>query len=169
MKWALWRATVLGILTASTAAAQHARISAGYGRILPSGEYWSRNRAGWQLMGAVEATIPRTPLGLRVDGMHAETRFRSDFAVNTLKVDVVTANLVCHIGAPMALLRLYLLGGVGYVVNISEYGPGFAAGSGVSVGTGPWKAFVEGRFVDAHTSRLPLNSFTVTGGLSFGL
>jgi hypothetical protein len=172
MKWALWSATVLGILTASTATAQHARVSAGYGRMLPTGEYLSVHEAGWQFMGAVEAALPRTPLGLRADGMYGGTRSRSVFDVGTTKLTIVTASLVCHIGAPVVPLHPYLLAGVGYSVDEPGYDAAFAGGGGLSVGTGPWKPFVETRFITAGsigTSHTRVTVIAVIGGLSFGL
>jgi hypothetical protein len=172
MKRIILSTMLLGLLTASTATAQHARISAGYGRMLPTGDYSHMERTGWQLMGAVEVTLPRTPLGLRADGMHGGTRGRSSFEGGTLKVSVVTASLVCHIGSPVAPLRPYLLAGVG--VNIAETArpAGFAGGAGLTVGAGGWKAFVEARFIsagNAGSSSTPLTFVAVTGGLSFGL
>jgi hypothetical protein len=172
MKWALWSATVLGILTASTATAQHVRITAGYGRILPTADYSRRDKEGWQLMGVVEVTVPRTPLGLRADGMYGGTRSRDVFHVGTFHFSVVTAAVVCHIGSPAAPLRPYLLGGIGYSTSQPEWAPAFAGGGGLSLAAGPWKAFVEGRFVRAGNvgiTTTPITFVAVTGGLSFGL
>ena len=171
MKWALWSATVLGILTASTATAQHARVSAGYGRILPTGRFLDNHEPGWQLMGTVEVAVPRTPLGLRVDGMYGGNQGRSDFDVGTFHFSVVTAAVVCHIGSPAAPLRPYLLGGVGYSTGQPQWAPAFAGGGGLSLGAGPWKAFVEGRYISAGNAGItttPVTFVAVTGGLSFG-
>lgn len=124
-------------------------------------------------MGAVEVTLPRTPLWLRADAMYGGTGGRSSFEVGILKVNVVTASLVCHIGSPVAPLRPYLLAGVGYNIAEPAYDAAFAGGAGLSVGAGTWKgAFVEGRFIsagNAGTTQAPLTFVAITGGLSFGL
>jgi hypothetical protein len=172
MKRALLSAMVLGILSTSTATAQHARISAGYGRMLPTGDYSSTDQGGWQLMGAVEVTVPHTPLGLRLDQMYGGSRGRTSFDVGTFNVSVVTTSVVCHIGSPAAPLRPYLLAGVGYSVLEPEWDFAFTGGGGLSVGAGPWKAFVEGRVIsagNAGSTQTPLTFVAITGGLSFGL
>jgi hypothetical protein len=173
MKRGLIGGILLGILTASTATAQDVRITAGYGRILPTADYSRRFEKGWQLMGAVEVTVPRTPLGLRVDGMYGGTGFRDDgFTVGSFHFSVATAAVVCHIGSPAAPLRPYLLGGIGYSTSQPEWAPAFAGGGGLSLAAGPWKAFVEGRFVRAGNvgiTTTPITFVAVTGGLSFGL
>jgi len=69
MKRALLNLMVLGCLAASPAAAQHGRLSLGAGGMMPSGSYATVDKTGWQLMAAVELTLPDTPLALRVDGM----------------------------------------------------------------------------------------------------
>jgi hypothetical protein len=79
--------------------------------------------------------------------------------------------MVCHIGSPAAPLRPYLLGGVGYSTGEPEWDSAFAGGGGLSLGAGPWKAFVEGRFIsagNAGSTTTPLTFVAVTGGLSFG-
>lgn len=125
-------------------------------------------------MGAVEVTLPHTPLGLRLDQMYGGTRGRSASDVGTFHMSVVTTSLVCHIGLPVAALRPYLLAGVGYNVLESDrtWDAAVAWGAGLSVGGGPWKGFVEGRFIsagNAGTTQTPLTFVAITGGLSFGL
>ena len=180
----LLTAIVLEILAASTATAQDARFSVGTGLMLPSGDYYAGLQQptgdydpGFQFTGTIEVTFPRTPVGVRVDGIYGyihhqfHDSFYNAFYVNqTLKLNGGTANLVYHIGASRRLRRLYLLAGAGFiVVNNSEYDAAFTAGTGLSVGAGLSRLFVEGRFVSVRTSGSALNFFPVTGGLSFGL
>jgi hypothetical protein len=171
------------ILTVSTASAQDARFNVGAGWMLPTGDYWNKPNvyhesqsagAAWQLMGAVEVTIPRAPVGLRVDGMYGKIRRHGSFDVNgSTKLNGGTADLVYRIGAPMVPVRLYLLAGLGYYsVDLglgSESNVGYNAGTGLSIGAGPTKVFVEGRYISVQTSGSAMNFFPVTAGLSFGL
>src|ERR1700741_1442140 len=107
MKRASWSAIVLTVLTASTATAQHAWISAGYGREVPTGAMTQKDRGGQQVMIAAEVTLPHTPLALRGDLMYGETYGRSAFEVGAFKVSVSTLGLAGYIGSPVERLRLY--------------------------------------------------------------
>jgi hypothetical protein len=162
---------VLGIVTTSTATAQHVRFGAGYGWILPTGDFSSTSESGWQFMGSVEVTLPHTPLALRADGMYGGTEGKDGFGVGTFHVSIWTASLVCHIGSPVAPLRPYVLAGVGWDIAESPYEGAFTAGAGLSVGPKRWKAFAEARYVSAGnfgSTSTPLTFVAITGGLSFG-
>jgi len=160
-------------LGASPAAAQKARLSLGVGGVKPSGEYGSIDNMGWQLMGALEVGLPKSPLGVRADLTYGQTTHQASFFSGSTKLSGVSADAVYHIGAPMVPVRVYVLGGLGmYHVDIdgtSETKPSFNAGTGLALGIGPMKVFGEARFMSVLTSGSSLNFFPVTVGLTFGM
>jgi hypothetical protein len=167
----------------STASAQHARFSVGAGVMVPSGDYWSRpdyfghptgvDAVGWQVMGAVEITIPRTRLGLRLDGLYGTIGGADGFNPFSYTLRGGTASLVYHVGAPLAPVGFYLLGGAGYIttgdLGAVYGGPvsnvAYAGGAGLSGSTGPIKVFVELRFITLQTMYGALNIIPVTVGV----
>ena len=152
-------------------AAQHVRAGVGYGWMLPTGDFSSTDETGWQFLGAVEVTLPRTPLAIRADGMYGGTQGKDAFEVGTYHVSVWTASLVCHIGSPVAPIRPYVLAGVGFNAAESAYDAALTAGTGLSVGPSRWKAFAEARYIsagNAGSTSTPLTFVAITGGLSFG-
>ena len=174
MKRALLSMMALGCIAASPAAAQHGRLSLGAGGMVPSGDYSTIDNAGWQLMGAVELSLPDTPMALRVDGMYGQASHQDAVSFpGSTKLNGGTADLVYRIGAPMVPVRLYLLAGVGYYSVDMDGGSvsniAYAGGAGLSIGAGPTKVFVEGRYISVQTSGSAMNFFPVTAGLSFGL
>ena len=177
MKRVLLSFMVLGwiaALSASPAAAQKARLSIGAGGVVPTGDYSTVDNAGWELMGAVELGIPRSPLGVRVDAMYGQTSHQGGLFSGSTKLSGGTANAVYRIGAPMVPVKLYVLGGLGYYkvdlgAGASESKVAFDGGTGLRLGLGPMNVFGEARFISVRTSGSPLNFFPVTVGLSFGM
>lgn len=173
MKRVLLSVMAVGCIAASTAVAQHGRLSLGAGGMVPSGSYSTVDKAGWQVMGAIELTLPDTPLALRVDGMWAQASHQDAVLVSgTTKLNGGTGDLVFRIGAPTVPVLLYLMGGVGYyAVHIDagwDSNIAYVGGTGLSFGTGSTKVFLEGRFISVRTSGGAMNFFPVTAGLSFG-
>jgi hypothetical protein len=173
MKRALLSLMALGCIAASPAAAQHGRLSLGAGGMMPSGAYSTVDKTGWQLMGAVELTLPDTPLALRVDAMWGQAGHQNAVLFpGSSKLNGGTVDLVCRLGAPMVPVLLYVMGGVGYyAVNVGggwDSNLAYAGGAGLSFGAGSTRVFVEGRFISVRASGGAMNFFPVTAGLSFG-
>jgi hypothetical protein len=162
----------LGLIAASSAAAQRPRISVGVGGVKPSGDYGTFDNMGWNVLGAVEMGLPKSPLAVRVDVIYGQTSHQSGPA-GTTKLSGVSADAVYHIGAPMVPVRMYVLAGAGYyrvgIDNVSETKPAFNAGTGVSLGLGPMKVFGEARFITVRTDGNALNFFPVNVGITFGM
>ena len=163
----------LAALSASPAAAQRPRLSLGIGGVMPSGDYGTIDNFGWNLTGALEVGLPKSPLAVRADLLYGQTSHDPSFLTGSTKLTGVTANAVYHIGAPMVPVRLYMLAGVGYYHVGADGGgetkPAFDAGTGVSLGLGPMKVFGEARFITVRTSGSALNFFPINVGLTFGM
>jgi hypothetical protein len=172
MKRLLLCLIALGSIAASSAAAQRPRISVGVGGVKPSGDYGAFDNMGWNLLGAVEVGLPKSPLAVRVDFIYGQTSHQGGFA-GTTKLSGVSADAVYHIGAPMVPVKLYVLAGAGYyrvgIDDVSETKPAFNAGTGVSLGLGPMKVFGEARFITVRTSGSAVNFFPVNVGITFGM
>jgi hypothetical protein len=162
----------LGLIAASSAAAQRPRISVGVGGVKPSGDYGAFDNMGWNLLGAVEMGLPKSPLAVRVDVIYGQTSHQGGPA-GTTKLSGVSADAVYHVGAPMVPVKLYVLAGAGYyrvgIDGVSETKPAFNAGTGVSLGLGPMKLFGEARFITVRTSGSAVNFFPVNVGITFGM
>jgi hypothetical protein len=176
MKRVLLGLIALGSIAASSpAAAQRPRLSLGAGGVKPSGDYGTVDNMGWNLLGALEVGLPKSPLAVRADLIYGQTTHQGgNLFTGSTKLSGVSADAVYHIGAPMVPVRLYLLAGVGYyhvaVDGASgESKPSFNAGTGVSLGIGPMKVFGEARFITVRTSTSALNFFPVNVGLTFGM
>jgi hypothetical protein len=159
---------------AAPAAAQHASLSIGGGGMKPSGDYATVDNMGWELMGAVEVSIPASPFAVRVDGMYGETSHQgSTLLTGSTKLSGGSVSAVYRIGAPAVPVRAYLLAGAGYyradIEGTSQSKPGLGGGAGVSLGIGPMKVFGEARYMTVLTSGSSLNFFPISVGLTFGL
>ena len=124
-------------------------------------------------MGAGEWTIPRAPLGLRADLMYSRIHHTALDHVHQYGNEPWyggTASLLYYIGTPILPLRFYVLAGVGYITsNGTKFSPTVVGGTGLSLGAGRVKVFVEGRFMPFDDYRFGrINFFPVTTGLSFG-
>jgi len=173
MKRVLLGLIALGSIAASSAAAQRPRISLGEGGVKPSGDYGAFDNMGWNLLGAVEVGLPKSPLAVRVDVIYGQTSHQGGFLAGSTKLSGVSADAVYHLGAPMVPVKLYVLAGAGYyrvgVDGASETKPAFNAGTGVSLGLGPMKVFGEARFITVRTSGSAVNFFPVNVGFTFGM
>ena len=175
MKRVLLGLIALGSIAAfSPAAAQRPRLSLGVGGVKPSGDYGTVDNMGWNLLGALELSLPKSPLALRADLIYGQTTHQGgSLFTGSTKLSGVSADAVYHIGAPMVPVRLYLLGGAGYyrvdVDGTSQTKPAFNAGTGLSLGVGPMKLFGEARFITVRTSGGAVNFFPVSVGLTFGM
>jgi hypothetical protein len=175
MKRVLLGLIALGsIAVSSPAAAQRPRLSLGVGGVMPSGDYGTIDNFGWNLIGALEVGLPKSPLGIRGDFLYGQTTHQSGFLLTgSTTLSGVSADAVYHIGAPMVPVRLYLLAGVGYyhvaVDGSSETKPSYNAGTGISLGVGPMKVFGEARYISVLTSNSALNFFPVNVGFTFGM
>jgi opacity protein-like surface antigen len=200
-----WSRTTTGSLvlaaciTTATLSAQGVRLHVGaaLGRAVPTGNYHGTANgdgfdAAWQGMAFVAFTLPRAPLGLRVDGTFgtngANARLKSDL---TAQLNQPTDEQAKLIGGNLDLtyalrsgsrVSPYLLGGVGmYHVTISTTSGGATSesaatklawnlGGGMSYGVGAVAAFLEARYVSvaavATFARTTL--FPVSVGLRFG-
>jgi hypothetical protein len=164
----------LAVSNASLAAAQRPRLSLGAGGVMPSGDYGTLDNVGWNLVGALEVGVPRSPLAIRAAFIYGQTTHQGgSFLTGSTKLSGVTADAVYHIGAPMVPIRLYVLAGAGYyhvgIDGTSESKPAFDAGTGLSLGLGPMKVFGEARFITVRTSGSALNFFPVNVGFTFGM
>ena len=178
MKRAVLRLMALGCaatLGVSPLAAQKARLDIGAGGVVPSGDYSTVDNAGWHMMGALELSIPRSPLHVRVDAMYGQTTHQGGLLLTgSTKLSGASADALYYIGAPMLPLRLYLLGGIGYYkvdpgAGASESNVAFNGGGGVTLGVGPVKMFGEARFITVRTSGGATNFFPLSVGLSLGM
>ena len=100
MKRVFLSVLALGFIVASTASAQHVKVSVGAGGILPSGDYSTLDNAGWHVLGAVEVGLPLTGLGVRVDGMYSQTTHDETILSGSTTLSGGSADLVYRIGAP---------------------------------------------------------------------
>ena len=175
MKKVLLGLIALGLIAASSpAAAQRPRLSLGVGGVKPSGDYGAVDNMGWNLLGALEVGLPKSPLAVRADLVYGQTTHQGGtLFTGSTKLSGLSADAVYHIGAPMVPVRLYVLAGVGYyhvdIDGTSESKPSFNAGTGLSLGVGPMKVFGEARFVTVRTSGSALNFFPVNVGFTFGM
>ena len=175
MKRVLLGLVALGSIAASSpAAAQRPRLSLGAGGVKPSGDYGAVDNMGWNVVGALEVGLPRSPLAVRADVTYGQTTHQGgSLLTGSTKLSGMTADAVYRIGAPMVPVRLYVLAGAGYyhvdIDGASESKPAFDAGTGVSLGVGPMKVFGEARFITVRTSGSAMNFFPVSVGLTFGM
>jgi hypothetical protein len=175
MKKVLLGLIAVGLIAASSpAAAQRPRLSLGLGGVKPSGDYGAVDNMGWNLLGALEVGLPKSPLAVRADLVYGQTTHQGGtLFTGSTKLSGLSADAVYHIGAPMVPVRLYVLAGVGYyhvaIDGTSETKPSFNAGTGLSLGIGPMKVFGEARFVTVRTSGSALNFFPVNVGFTFGM
>ena len=122
MKRVLFSLVALACIAASAASAQKARLSLGAGGIMPSGDYSTADNFGWELMGAVEVGVPKSPIAVRADLMWRVVAMSSTFAGNLLLIGSM-ANLIvaeraeargvrigfgeyARIGVPISLLTI---------------------------------------------------------------
>jgi hypothetical protein len=175
MKRVLLGLIALGSIAASSpAAAQRPRLSLGVGGVKPSGDYGTVDNMGWNLIGALEVGLPKSPLAVRADLIYGQTTHQgASLLTGSTKLSGLSADAVYHIGAPMVPVRLYLLAGAGYyhvdIDGTAQTKPAFNAGTGVSLGVGPMKLFGEARFITVRTTGGALNFFPVSVGLTFGM
>ena len=165
---------LIAAFNASPAAAQRARLSLGVGGVKPSGDYGALDNMGWNLIGALEVGLPKSPLSVRADVVYGQTTHQGgSLFTGSTKLSGVSADAVYHIGAPMVPVRLYLLAGAGYyhvaIDGASETKPSFSAGTGLALGLGPMKLFGEVRYISVLTSGSSLNFIPVSVGLTFGM
>src|SRR6185436_13763256 len=104
MKRVLLSLVALACIAASAASAQKARLSLGAGGIMPSGDYSTADNFGWELMGAVEVSVPKSPIAVRADLMYGHTA-HDLLTTGGTKLTGGTVNAVYRIGAPMVPLR----------------------------------------------------------------
>jgi len=175
MKRVILGLIALGSIAASSpAAAQLPRLSLGAGGVMPSGDYGTIDNVGWNLLGALEVGLPRSPFAVRADFMYSQTGHQSgSFLTGSTTLSGVSADAVYRIGAPMVPVKVYLLAGAGYyrvaIDGASETKPSYNAGAGLSFGVGPMKVFGEARFISVLTSGSAMNLFPVSVGLTFGM
>ncbi len=172
--------TVCCMALAGIAAAQapSARFGLGGGAIVPVGDYEVADKIGWHGLGMVQVGLPPLPVDIRVDGLYGHTTHKdmSGVAVpGSTKLYGGLANVVYSIG-PQAMARPYVLAGIGlYHVKVDVPGTtadetkfAFGVGGGVSVGRGPTRFFVEGRFVSVRERGGSTSFLPVTAGVTFG-
>jgi hypothetical protein len=162
---------VAALAAVSDVAAQSVRFGLGGGLALPVGDYKNSDDAGWHVFGKVDVGIPLSPLGVRVDGMYAQTSQKSLLGGHT-KLAGGTANLVWHIPTAVPALKPYFVGGVGlYNFNPgggSETKVAWGGGLGAALALGPIQGFAEARYITLQLSGRSLKLVPVTVGVSFG-
>lgn len=174
MKRVLLGLIALGSIAASSpAAAQRPRLSLGVGGVMPSGDYGTLDNVGWNLLGALEVGLPKSPLAVRADVVYGQTTHGSSFPSGSTTLSGVSADAVYHIGAPAVPVRLYLLAGAGYyhvdIDGTSQSKPSYNLGTGLSLGVGPMKLFAEARYISVLTSGSAVSFFPVNVGFTFGM
>ena len=157
--------------------AQHVRLSVGGGVIVPTGDYADADQAGWHVLGKLDLAIPKSPVGLRIDGVYGRSSHRSGVdGTATLTGGLV--DIVWHVPMGAPIVKPYLLAGGGvYHVETSIPSVSFstsqtnftlAGGVGVSFEAGPMRLFVEGRYVSVRASSGSTNFVPVTAGITMG-
>jgi outer membrane protein with beta-barrel domain len=178
------------VTVTATAAAQRqslSRLGVGLGLTAPRGEFRADANGdgfttGWQGIVFLELKVPRSPLGLRVDGTFGENpandQLKANSAPATTKMRVFGGNvdLILRLGGSSRGGGGYVLGGVGsYRVTLSTSSGGvtvdkpeskFAwnAGAGLTYPFGGAAMFLELRYIDVATAfnvgRLPFVALT---------
>ena len=162
---------VAALAGVSPGAAQSVRFGVGGGLTIPIRDYKTSDNTGWHLFGKADIGIPMSPVGVRVDGMYAQTSKKSPATGNT-KLAGGTADLVWNVSTAIPGLKPYVVGGAGfYNVNAgggSETKFAWGAGLGTSIGVGPIHGFAEARYMSIHLTGGSVRFVPVTVGLSFG-
>src|SRR3989454_10759274 len=162
----------------AAAQAPSVRFGLGGGASIPVGDYNQADKIGWHGLGMVQFGLPALTVESRVDGLYGHTTHKdmSGAAVpGSTKLYGGLANVVYSIG-PKGMARPYVLGGIGvYHVKVDVPGTtadetkfAFGVGGGGSVGAGPARFFVEGRFVSVRGSGGSTSFVPVTAGVTFG-
>lgn len=173
----------LALLAVSPLAAQTFRVGLAAGQKVPvNGEsYPPPPNQGWQMVGVLEVGSRHSRVAVRVDGTYGETV--TGLAGSTSRLTGGSANLVYHIGAPLAAAHPYLLAGLGVYDVIGTLGTvlcpntgcpdptsssaGYGVGAGVSFGGGPTRFVSEARYISVRSDR-PMGFILVTMGVSLG-
>ncbi len=159
--------------------AQSARFGIGVGLTAPTSDFGTLDKAGWHVLGKVDFKIPMAPVGVRVDGLYAQTSHDALFSPDgNTKLIGGLANVVFNVPMAVPMVQPYVLAGGGLYnykikapsqnIDDSETKFTYDAGAGVSIGAGPLHFFVEGRYVSVRTSGSPLNFLPITAGVTFG-
>ncbi|HEV8456094.1 MAG TPA: outer membrane beta-barrel protein [Gemmatimonadales bacterium] len=161
----------VAVLGAGSATAQvRGYVQLGPGLAIPLGDYKDEHKTGW--LGQVASGISSGMWGGRVSGSYIRNDFEgTDFHTRILGAMadlVVSPKSGGNVGP-------YLLGGIGFQnvkANIAA-DPGstdFAwnAGAGLTLKTGGFGIFVEGRFLQVRAAGGSLNVIPITAGLRFG-
>ncbi len=147
-------ALVMTAVAGTSVAAQSVRYGLGGGLTMPVSSYSDLSR-----------------LGVRVDGMYAQTSNNAPLIGNT-KLAGGTADLVWNVPMAVPGFKPYVVAGAG----VFNYNPGggsvtkftWGGGLGASVGIGPIHGFGEARYLSIQASGGSLKFIPVTVGLSFG-
>ena len=95
MKRVLLGLIALGSIAASSpAAAQTPRFSLGVGGVMPSGDYGTLDNVGWNLLGALEIGLPKSPIGVRADFIYGQTSHGDLFPTGSTTLSGVSADVV---------------------------------------------------------------------------
>src|SRR5437870_6407886 len=169
---------VLGLASLGATAearAQGTRFGLGGGLAAPTGDYGSADKGGWHALAKVDFAIPMAPVGIRVDALYGRTSHKdqsgSPVPGNTQLAGGL-ASLVWNVPARAPMFKPYLLAGAGvYHVKVttslgaaSETKLAFGGGLGSSVGPGPARGFVEGRYLRGQESGGSISGVPVTAG-----
>jgi hypothetical protein len=173
------RATALAaaLTVGASAARAQSPVSLGIagGRALPMGSTADVAESGYNGTLAIGVSAPLLPVGLRLDGMYNQLEGTNDALASggDFGVAAVSANLTYTL-LPLAVARLYLIGGAGYYRTSFDDGGdaqtdvGFNGGAGIRFGLGRTQLFAEARYHRVNTSDNGRLSFVpVTVGLMF--
>jgi Ca2+-binding RTX toxin-like protein len=172
---ALPLAAALAVVASAARAQSPIRLGLAGGISTPMGSTADALERGYNGTVTLAIKPPLSPLGLRLDGMYNQLK-GADGAlagVPNLNVAAATANLTYTL-LPLAVARLYLIGGAGYYRTGFAGGDdartdvGYNGGAGLQLGVGRTQLFVEGRYHRVRTSDNGDLSFVpVTVGLMF--
>lgn len=159
------------------------------GAAIPVGDLSNGTNTGYDVTGSVALELPALPFGIRGDAAYNSFGVKQDVA-NSLGVDngnarilVFTGNLVFPLPIQRAVLRPYLIGGLG-LYNIgasatvssggfsargsnSENDLGYNAGAGIAIPLSGFNTFIEARFHRVDTSGGTTTFVPITFGVMF--
>jgi hypothetical protein len=178
-------AGILGLLVVPPLFAQSTTLSLGAGLSVPTGDFNTIAKLGWQATAAVLIGKETRPLGLQVDASYAQFGLDASGAGGSFDVKerfiYGTGDVVFRLATSRATaFRPYLIGGVG-VYNSKGTGRdadlfgaeaatdfGVNAGAGFNYVTGGTTLFVEARFHSIFTDPTHTQFVPISAGIRFG-
>lgn len=165
------------LMSATSVLAQGVTWGLGGGLTLPTSDYANLDKAGWHATANATFAIPLSPLGIRVDGLYGQTTHKNGVQGNSKLIGGL-ANVVLQIATAAPMVKPYVLAGGG-IYNLKVSFPSvpfdtsetkftWDVGAGLTLGAGPARFFVEGRYIVIQESGGSTKFIPVTAGLRFG-